>query len=100
MRHERTIEIPDALLYEIQKFLDGQGEGTCRVQYCFTAKFDKGVAVDIKVCDTETDSTPFIDAVIFENGQEIFCLDVRDTLLGEYVFDVALDSFVVIVQEE
>ena len=40
----------------------------------FTAVFEGGVEVDVKVVDADP---PYVDAVLFEDGSEVVCLDVR-----------------------
>lgn len=96
--HEATIEIPEEKVAEIQAFLDSKGNRTDKVEYLYTAEFDDGMEADIKVCDSDEPS-PFIDPVLFDNGQEVMCLDVRDELLGEYVFEVGFDTYRVIIKK-
>lgn len=86
--YRRTIEIGYDELKDIENILQTPGNNTCDVLRTFTAVFEDGIEVDIKVCDSSDDTTPYIDPVIFDKGQEILCLEVRDNLLGEYLFSV------------
>ncbi len=56
----------------------------------FTVKFKDGREADIKVVNGSEDSGPYIDAVLFEDGQEIaVCEPVFDELDGDYHFFLA-----------
>jgi hypothetical protein len=104
MRHEKTINIPFNDLSAWQDFLDGKGDGTLSCVKTFTAVFgDKGeghVEVDIKVCDGGKDGTPFVDPLLCQDNCDAGCLDVTDTIAGEYVFDGFLkDTYVVIIPD-
>lgn len=87
MEITRTIEVGKSKAKELQEFLDSKGDGSIGTVETFTANFGNDetglVEVDIKVCDG---NTPFIDAVIFVDGCDCGCLDVEDTLVGEYIF--------------
>ena len=101
MRHTKILKIPGYEVTAMQKFLDGTGRDKVRTEKTYTAQFgDKGegdIEVDIKVCEGDP---PFVDAVIFQDNSEIGCLEVDDTLVGEYIFEGFLkDTYVVIVQE-
>ena len=52
----------------------------------YTADFGDGWDADIKVCNGDP---PFIEPVLFRNGGEVMCLDVTDTLDGDYGFKVS-----------
>lgn len=60
---------------------------------CITIDFGNGIEADIKLVNSswtppeEDGCGPYIDAVLFENGQEIECLEPSDELLGEYIFE-------------
>ena len=103
MNYTETIKIPKEKVDELQKFLDGCGEGTMNTVATFTAQFPNtelsgSVEIDIKVCDG---SNPFVDPVMFQDGSEVGCLECADELLGEYVFSGFLkDTFIVIVETE
>lgn len=56
-----------------------------------TAVFENGYQADIKVCNGDT---PYVDNVLFdENGCELDCPDISESLLGEYEFEVDGDTF-------
>lgn len=51
---------------------------------CFTAKVpDTNLEVDIKLVDTE--SGPYLDIVLFDEGVEVTCLDPLYELKEEYI---------------
>jgi hypothetical protein len=68
--------------------------GECEVIKTYTADFGNGWEADIKVCNGDP---PFIDPVLFENGNEVAVIEVTDTLEGEYIFDVE-ETFKVIIE--
>jgi len=99
----KLLKIPFEEVEEIQKILNSKGDGTLNTIKTYTTKFgDNGegnVEVDIKVCDGE--GSPFIDAVIFQDGSEIACLDIRDKLVGEYIFETVLkNNYIVLVRQQ
>ena len=51
----------------------------------FTANMGEGWEIDVKVCNGDI---PYIDAVLFYNGQEVSCDASEDTILGEYQFSI------------
>jgi len=62
----------------------------------FTATFSGGYEVDIKVVNGDDYAGAYIDAVIFHNGQEVFCLEPAfDKLEGEYIFDIRGNQYIV-----
>ena len=86
-KYTKHVAISKTEIEKLQEFLDGRGEGTINVIKVFTVKFEdsieKNIEVDIKICDGDT---PFVDAVMFQNGNEVGCLEPTDTLVGEYIF--------------
>ena len=81
----KVIKIPKEQAEELQKFLDSNGreEGECGTIETFIADFGNSTEIDIKVCKGYP---PFVDAVLFINNCDEGCLDVTDTLIGEYDF--------------
>lgn len=103
MKHEITLDISFNDMCAWQSFLNGKGTDTDEVVKTFTAKFgDKGegnIEVDIKICDSK-DGSPYIDAVMFQDGHEVGVLEVSDILAGEYPFMQFLkDNYIVIVPD-
>ena len=103
--HEKIIYVKKKDLEEIQFFLDGRcKEKTDEVYQTFTANFgDCGegeVSIDIKLVDSR-DGTPYIDPVMFQDGSEVACMEVRDAFKGEtFIFSGYLkDSYVVKIRE-
>jgi len=84
----RVIKIPAAEVALIQGWLDSgvpvPDAGELETIKRYTVSFAERVEADIKVCNS--DEAPYVDAVWFDEGSEIGFLEVRDTLLGEYVF--------------
>jgi hypothetical protein len=103
MKHEKTLNISFCELLAWQEFLEKDGGDKSGTVKTFTANFyDCGegeVSVDIKICDSR-DGTPFIDAVMFQDGHDVGCLEVRDIIAGEYHFKQILkNDYVVIVPD-
>lgn len=103
MKHELTLDISFNDLSAWQDFLHGKGTNTDEVVKTFTAKFgNRGegeVEVDIKICDSR-DGTPYIDAVMFQDGHEVGLLEPSEDLAGEYPFMQFLkDDYVVIIPD-
>lgn len=83
------LQIEKALAGKLQCMLDSgeqvSGEKECAVLHEFTANFGDGIEADIKVCNG--DSGPWIDAVLFDGGQELLVLEPEfERVLGEYTF--------------
>lgn len=49
----------------------------------FSARFGGGWEADIKACNGDS---PYVDPVLFFNGNEVQVLDVRENLCGTYEF--------------
>lgn len=82
-----TVKIRPALWSYLQGVLDSN---TSDPEYDkdgvidrFTAVFGGGWEADIKVCNGDG---PYIDPVLFKDGHEVNVLEVREALLGDYVF--------------
>ena len=102
MRHEKVINLSFNELSAWQNYLDGEGDNNLTTVKTFTGDFgpkaEGDITVDIKVCNGE--GSPFVDAVLFQDGYEVGCLDVRDTLAGTYEFQSFLkDTFVVVIPD-
>lgn len=103
MTKQVTIKISKEVVDRINSYLlmNTTLEGTkgCAVIETLTANFGLGIEADIKVCNG--DSGPWIDAVLFENGHEIMILEpYHENIVSEYVFGVANDTYIVIIEEE
>ena len=86
---EKTILIDSKTAKKYQKILDIKegfypDAGEMEVLVLLKTSFGDGIEADIKICNGDT---PFVDPVIFQNGQEIQCLEVRDKLVGAYIFE-------------
>lgn len=61
----------------------------------FTAVFPDGIEVDIKLINCEQ---PFIDAVIFDSGNEIYCLEPYfEHIEGSYEFETGGNYYHVMI---
>jgi len=96
---QTTIRVPKTAAKELQILLSGNSpcDKSGDTIETFTGSFENGYEVDIKVCNCDDKfGAPWVDAVLFDNhGCEIMCLDVRDTLLGEYIFNDGIETYVV-----
>jgi hypothetical protein len=96
--HEETIGIAKCRAQEVQAFLTSRGDKTGKMKWFHTVEFDDGVEAEMEVWDSD-DPTPYIKATLFRYGQMIAELDLRDELLGDYIFEVGPDTYKVIVKE-
>lgn len=102
MNHTHILEIPSKEIEEVQNFLDSVGDGTLNTIKTYTVDFsytgNGNIQVDIKICDGE--SRPYVDPVIFQDNEEIKCLGVTDTFVGEYEFpEIEGNTYTVIIKE-
>ena len=81
--HSESILISSKEADLMQTYLDSDGEDSVGHIQTYTANFDNGMEVDIKICKGDP---PFVDAVLYHEGEEVQLLDVTDELLGEYLF--------------
>lgn len=101
--HRRVVHVPPGVANLVNDWLSRKtglsGTTSGDTPVTFTALFPDGIEVDIKVCNGSDASEPFIDAVIFEHGSELYPLDPRfDRLEGDYAFTVGQDTYIVTVQ--
>ena len=85
---EEAKEMQDILNIEEGRYL-GSEKDTLKT---YSVVFAEGYEADIKVCNG---NTPFVDAVLFKNGSEVQVLEIREDLLGEYLFKHAGNEFTV-----
>lgn len=99
MRREAIVKVLKSEAGWLQGIMntDQQVKGYRREQVIktFTADFGggSGILADIEVCNGDTG--PWVNAVLFKDGQEIMCLEPGTTLLGECLFDLGGDEYVV-----
>jgi hypothetical protein len=97
MLFERSLVVGKSDLDVVNTVLSGaECLGNDEVVRKFTVYFGSGFECDVKVVDGDP---PYVDAVLFRDGQEVMCLDVRDDLLGLYEFVVGEDTFRVTLVE-
>ena len=97
MKHKRQFTIPSEWAVICEAMLnrltaDPESED---VPYTITVMFGGGIEADIKLCNGDS---PYVDAVLFEGGEEVQTLEVTDTIEGEYVFEHNGDQYVVVVE--
>lgn len=97
---QKTVRIKQDIAKEIQDFLNKDvpvpDAGLDEVMNTFTVNFCKGIEADIKFCNGDTG--PWIDAVLFEHGQEVQVLEPSDMLLGEYPFEHNGKEYIAILE--
>ena len=57
------------------------------------------LSVDIKACVAD-DKTLFVDAVLFFDDTEVYCLEPIYDLLGEYIFEYDNVQYIIIVKKK
>ena len=105
MRYEATVQVKPDVLKEMNRILDLdvglEDTKDGNTIQTFYADFYNYYQADIKVCNGSKDSSPWIDAVLFDkDGNELTCFVGEISLDGEYIFRYGNDKFVVIVKEE
>jgi hypothetical protein len=67
-----------------------------------TANFGNSIEMDIKLVICEGEDTPYTEAVLFENGHELYCTDPNDKYTGEWKLECDGEKYAVeiIVSEE
>lgn len=102
--HKETITIKKDLVEVINEVLSlSQAvpeSGFDEVLFLFTKEIpNTDFEVDIKVVNS--DSGCYVDAVLFEDGHEVMCLEPSyDSIEGQYIFDLDEESIVVEVTQE
>ena len=67
--------------------------------FTFTVSFEDEIEADVKLVICE-DDTPYIEGVLFENGNQIACTEPDyNSILGEYNFEYNDKEYEVIVKE-
>lgn len=108
MRYEQKIYIEKELQDKIFKHLNT--EPTCADE-CLgendtikvTAKFHRGIEMDIKCCgvkyDTNADTnTAWTEAVLYQDERQLCCTDPDDEFMGEWILVYEGDEYAVIVE--
>lgn len=113
MQYTESISIPKKELETIKKYvslpncneytenpsipLNYQGEDNTM---SYTATFENNIEIDIKCCGSNNGPS-WIEAVMFENGQELYCSECYDNILDTVSFTTDNgDVYNVIVCEE
>ena len=98
----RKIKVDKKWAKEVQKHIDDNEPLDENLRYInsrsktdktFTAKFRNGIEVDIKIVDCQTG--PWIDAILFDDGNEQVTIEPQYALLGEYPFEYEDKKYVV-----
>lgn len=81
----KIIKIPRNLHNVLQNLLDSKTNPKTPGDVIHTFGISYGdIEIDIKI--TKSNSGPYIDTILFENGEEIATLEPRYKLLGHYLF--------------
>jgi hypothetical protein len=94
MKSTTVVCIPKNVCEEVDGFLSGSSEvpdaGDSEVLLTVSTEVlgpREGLEVDIKVINSE--SGPYVDAVLFENGSEVYALEPSfEHIRGEYLFEL------------
>lgn len=100
MKYTKIIKIDSEILSQLNSLLSGETKDYLKngeILHTVTAKFPERIEVDIKLVQGEP---PYVDAVIFHNGNEIFPLEPEfEQYDGSYEFNVDENTYIVIVKE-
>ena len=94
--YKATIKIKECIANDLQYKLDCvkvhyTKEG---VEAVFSTKFENGMEADIKVCSSEAGY--YVDPIMYDSKGNWACLfEVGTTLLGDYVFTVNQETYLV-----
>jgi len=92
-RHAEVIMIPETEVKKMQDFLNSKGKDKVGTIETYTVKFEDAtegdIQIDVKVCQG---NPPFVDIVLFQDGNDVGCLEPADSLLGRYVFQDVLEN--------
>lgn len=84
-----TIELRKSEADEIQKWLDSDepipDAGQDEIVKTWTANFGNHIFADIKLCNTK--SGPYLDCILFHDGNEVVLQEPQYVLLGSYPFE-------------
>ncbi len=96
-----TLLVRKDVLEQIEVLLSKGGyvedAGPDEVMNTFTAIFPNYIEADIKFCNGDG---PYIDAVLFKEGNEVNVLEPSDSLEGEYPFQHEGKEYMVVVKAE
>ena len=95
----RTIPVLSDKLAAIDNYLNGEEELGEDETISFTAKFEEGIEMDIKVCGTNDGSAAWTEAVLFKNGSEICHTDVCNSITGKWELEYNGNTYTVNVVE-
>lgn len=98
----KHIKIPQSEAEQIQKWLDSNeavpDSGKNEIIKKWSVNFDGNLEADIKLVNTE--SGPYLDCVLFEDGSEVGLLEPQYVLLGVYPFEHGDKKFTVIIESD
>lgn len=100
MNYTKTIYVDDSVAKILQELLNKPGKNRKDTLMTYTANFENNIEADIKVCDTDSETTPYIDAVLFDNGSQVDVIEPSDELLGEYVFFYDDNCYTVLLEKK
>lgn len=99
---ERTITIPKKDINHYDMLLTMTGNqiydkfGLKRDEtITYTANFEDGYEVDIKLVICEDESKPYTEAVLFNNGSEVTCSEPEGDMLGDWELETDTTKFII-----
>ena len=108
--HKTEIVIPYEEAQRIRELLtkEPESEDECMGEdtiITYTAKFDNGLEVDVKLCGVQFDedngaNRPWAEAVLFKDGCEVACSDVEEDYFGIWDLEYDGEKYSVIVMAE
>ena len=97
-----TCTLNKDIVQEIQALLDKdvavEDAGSDEIMNTFTVDFGDGIQADINFINT--DNGPYLDAILFNQGSEVFVLEPSYMLVGEYPFTFGDTTYILTIKEE
>ena len=63
--------------------------------FTWTAYFDDGIEMNVKVCSGDYGEPLWIESVLFENGNEIACSEVQDRLKDDFIMEYGNKYYII-----
>jgi hypothetical protein len=99
---KKIMTIGKAVAKEFQKWIDSNKPipdmAVDELAITYSIRFTNSIEADIKVCNG--DNGAWIDAVLFDDGNEVAVLEPQYVLLGEYVFNYEGKIYTAVIKEK
>ena len=97
-----TCTLDKYIAQEIQTLLDKdvavEDAGSDEIMNTFTVDFGDGIQVDINFINT--DSGPYLDAILFNQGSEVYVAEPSWQLVGEYDLMFGDTQYILTIKEK